>query len=196
LEISFKNQKYLLARISGIQSSPSHSTSTFLQYLEVGLINNYNELLRLEKDIWRLKSCVNWLQQRDANTKFYHLTTLQRRRRNRITTLKDTSGNWTLEQSQVNEMIQHYYKNLFTITHNHSKKYYPISPYNTITTSIETDSCHYHNENISGSSPISTTQSSRAGWLTALLLPNILGPNFHSVISFCNLAFTNQHIPS
>lgn len=98
--IFFKKQKKLLARIFGIQSSHSYPISTFLQYLEINLLNNYNDLLRLEENFWGLKSRINWLQQGDANTKIFHLTTLQRRRRNRITALNDTRGNWILEQSK------------------------------------------------------------------------------------------------
>lgn len=100
--------------------------------MEIDLINQYNDTLRLEEEFWKLKSCVNWLQHGDANTKFFHLTTLQRRRRNKITALKYTGGNWIFEQTHINELIQSYYKNLFTTTHTHSNKNCLMSPYNSI----------------------------------------------------------------
>lgn len=43
----FKEKKTLLARLKGIQMSPRYLASTFLYYLEIDLINKYNEILRL-----------------------------------------------------------------------------------------------------------------------------------------------------
>ncbi|ONI13814.1 hypothetical protein PRUPE_4G246900 [Prunus persica] len=40
------------------------------------------------------KSRLRWLQEGDRNTKFFHLTTIIRRRRNRIERLKDNEGVW------------------------------------------------------------------------------------------------------
>ncbi|TQE04408.1 hypothetical protein C1H46_010027 [Malus baccata] len=41
-----------------------------------------------EESVWKQKSRVQWLQEGDANTKFFHQSTLQRRRRNKVVTLK------------------------------------------------------------------------------------------------------------
>lgn len=97
--------------------SPRYPMSIFLQYLDINLINKYNEILRLEEDFWKLKSRINWLHDGDANIKFFHLTTIQRRRQNRITALKDLGGNWIFEQTKINEMVESYYQTLFITTH-------------------------------------------------------------------------------
>lgn len=52
----------------------------------------FNHILKLEEDFWTLKSRIDWLNNRDANTKFSHLTTLNYRRHNRITAIQDQGG--------------------------------------------------------------------------------------------------------
>ncbi|XP_016469275.1 uncharacterized protein LOC107791689 [Nicotiana tabacum] len=83
----FEKKCILLARLSGLQKSPHYPTSNFLHHLEADLICEFNNLLKLEEYFWTLKSRIQWLNNGDANTRFFHLTTLQRRKRNRITTL-------------------------------------------------------------------------------------------------------------
>lgn len=64
--------------------------------LEQQLIHNYNNTLFQEFLFWQLKSRGTWLTYGDANTKFFHLTTLQRRSLARISTLEDSSSLWGL----------------------------------------------------------------------------------------------------
>lgn len=61
-----------------------------------------------------------WLNQGDANTKFFHMSTLNRRRRNRITSLKDSVDNWSYDHNEIQELILNYYLNLFTTEQDHS----------------------------------------------------------------------------
>lgn len=96
-------------------------TSAFLQNLEHHLTNKYSNILRLEEDFWKLKSRINWLNDRDANTKYFHLTTIQRRRRNRISALKDTCSNWFFNPTDIHNFIFRYYQNLFTFEQTHSQ---------------------------------------------------------------------------
>lgn len=74
----FANKKRILARLRGIQNSLSYTTSTFLRNLEQTLFIEYNNTLRLEKDHWKIRSRINWLNKSDANTKFFHISILNR----------------------------------------------------------------------------------------------------------------------
>ena len=62
----------------------THSKEQSLQW-------EYNEWLQREKALWRQKSKVTWLSTPDLNTKFFHVTTTVRRRRNQICFLKSNS---------------------------------------------------------------------------------------------------------
>lgn len=117
----------LLAKIKGIQKSPHYQYNPFLQNLESNFIPEYEKLLKFEEDFWKEKSRINWLLQGDSNTKFFHASTLNKRRRNRILALKNESGNWIEDQDEVFRHITDFFSNMYTTNHlsypNHH--YYP-----------------------------------------------------------------------
>ena len=90
----FQRKNRLLARLRGLQVALTTKPSAFLYSLEHQLTLDYNTLLHQEYLYWQLKSRVTWLNYGDANTKFFHFTTLHRRSHSRIVTLKDTTGLW------------------------------------------------------------------------------------------------------
>lgn len=49
----------IAARLRGLQKSQNYPTSHFLQELEKDLIDQYNHVLTLEEEFWKLKSCIN-----------------------------------------------------------------------------------------------------------------------------------------
>ena len=53
-----------------------------------------------------------WLNYGDANTKFFHLKTIQRRSHSRVVTLKDDTGLW-LTDEPLTQHIQNAFKKLF-----------------------------------------------------------------------------------
>ena len=56
-----------------------------------------------------------WLNHGDANTKFFHLKTLQRRSHSRVVTLKDETGLWLTEEP-LTQHIHNAFKKLFRAT--------------------------------------------------------------------------------
>lgn len=50
------------------------------------------EAYQEEKDLWAKKARVNWLQEGDRNTKYFHAVTAERRKRNRLDCIKDETG--------------------------------------------------------------------------------------------------------
>jgi hypothetical protein len=71
-------------------------------------------LLGKEERMWRQRSRSEWLQAGDKNTRYFHCRATQRRRRNRILQLKDSTGSWTTHQTQVPHMFINFYNDLFT----------------------------------------------------------------------------------
>ncbi|KAG5621920.1 hypothetical protein H5410_007138 [Solanum commersonii] len=113
----FRKKRTLLKRIQGIQASPNYCNSEFLIDLENKLIKDYNETLKNEEDYWKLKSRFNWLNEGDANTKFFHTSTLNRRRRNKILSLRTDSGSWIYDQQEITEYTFNYSSKLFDTNH-------------------------------------------------------------------------------
>ncbi|XVF09026.1 hypothetical protein REPUB_Repub07fG0055100 [Reevesia pubescens] len=89
----FHKKRKLLRRIEGIQSSGFYGFSVRLHQLEDELLQEYQQILDQEELLWLQKSRLDWIYNGERNTKFFHLTTLIRRNRNRIGRLK-IEGTW------------------------------------------------------------------------------------------------------
>ncbi|KAK4736797.1 hypothetical protein R3W88_000494 [Solanum pinnatisectum] len=108
-----KKKRKIMRRLKGIQKSLNYTHNFFLTQLENELIQEYNYLLRVEEKFWRLKSRVNWLNEGDANTRFFHTTNLNRRRKNRIIALITDEREWLFNQNDIKNTTFNYFKNLF-----------------------------------------------------------------------------------
>lgn len=77
-----------MARIRGIQRSYSYGYSHQLTTLEAERKKEYQLILAQEEILWENKYRSDWNVDGERNTKFFHLTTLISRNRNRIYRLK------------------------------------------------------------------------------------------------------------
>jgi len=60
-----------------------------------------------------LKSKELWLKLRDKNTRFFHLSTIIRRKRNNIDAIHDDNGAWIMEANSIRKLFLDSYKELF-----------------------------------------------------------------------------------
>ncbi|CAN6706248.1 unnamed protein product [Malus baccata var. baccata] len=74
---------------------------------------NFQAIQAQEASFWHQRSRVKWLREGDLNTKFFHQSTLQRRRRNMILKLKADDGQWVEHPSRVRQMVEDHFQNLF-----------------------------------------------------------------------------------
>ncbi|XP_047251613.1 uncharacterized protein LOC124886718 [Capsicum annuum] len=54
----FAKKKHLLARLSGIQKFANYPTSSFLHGLDANFLKEFNHVLTLETEFWKLKSII------------------------------------------------------------------------------------------------------------------------------------------
>lgn len=111
-------------RLGGIQKSPHYPTSSFLQKLEVSLNQNLTELFYAEHEFWKLKSRIHWLNEGDANTKFYHMSTVHKRRKNKIFAFRDTVGNWIVDRHDLEDHVTSFFSNLYSTDLSCSNKHF------------------------------------------------------------------------
>ncbi|KAM1778363.1 hypothetical protein ACFX12_039867 [Malus domestica] len=71
-------------------------------------------LWEIEESYWLQRSRVKWLREGDANTAFFHQSTLQRRRRNCVVKLQDEGQRWVENQESIRHTFDEHYINLFT----------------------------------------------------------------------------------
>jgi hypothetical protein len=88
-------KKEFMVRLAGIQRSmQAGNNSGGLRRLENKLQNDLSVILKKEELMWHQRSRAKWVTDGDRNTKYYHLKTVTRRRKNNILMLKDENGNW------------------------------------------------------------------------------------------------------
>jgi exonuclease III len=75
-----------------------------------------NELLLQEETLWKSKSRENWLTCTDLNTKFFHTSTLIRRRSNAVNFLKTNEGGWVSDRSEIGGNFVDHFSSLFSTT--------------------------------------------------------------------------------
>lgn len=109
----FRKKSELWARLEGVQSILASGRQSHLIKLEAKLRREMDEVLNEEELLWFQKSRLEAIRDGDRNTRYFHLSTLIRRRRNRIETLKDESDNWIQEDTQVKALVFKYWSELF-----------------------------------------------------------------------------------
>ncbi|KAM1263058.1 hypothetical protein ACFX2G_028721 [Malus domestica] len=60
-----------------------------------------NRLEAQEEEYWALRSRIRWLQAGDSNTAFFHQSTVQRRRRNKLARIKNKEDSWQMGPNEV-----------------------------------------------------------------------------------------------
>ncbi|CAN1775311.1 Transposon TX1 uncharacterized 149 kDa protein [Linum perenne] len=63
--------------------------------------------------LWLQKSRLHWNKDGDRNTKFFHLSTIRRRKANRIQSLKLDYGSWTFDDHEMKELAMNHFQDLF-----------------------------------------------------------------------------------
>lgn len=105
-----------MARLQGIQKGiQANNNNSGLLRVKKNLQGELRLTLQQAELMWFQRSREKWLSDGDRNMKYYHLKTVSRRRGNKILMLKDNSGSWIADREQLKELVNDYYKNLFSI---------------------------------------------------------------------------------
>lgn len=113
LETSLEGKRWVNSRIDGIQKAQGINFSHNLFLLEKDLIFEFNQILAQEEMLWFQKSRSKWITQGENNTRYFHLSTIIRRRKSKINMLKNDANIWVDDPSIMKEMVQNYFVNLF-----------------------------------------------------------------------------------
>lgn len=61
--------------------------------------------MQQEDEYWALKSWLSWAAYGDANTSYFHVSTLVRRHRNKIRSLKNSVEEWITNEEDIKNLI-------------------------------------------------------------------------------------------
>ena len=101
--------------LAGIQGIQDINGSPYLEKLEEKFRKEHNSILQQEEIDWFQKARVNWLQFGERNTKYFHTTTIIRKRKSRILSLKRCNGMWSFDPVELTEMAISYFSDLYFI---------------------------------------------------------------------------------
>ena len=104
----------MLARLDGVQRALASQLLASLVALENQLIQELDVVLEQERDLWALKSRINWMIMGDRNTSFYHVSALARKKSNLITVIKNDAGEWLSEEREVANHIREGFIKIYT----------------------------------------------------------------------------------
>ncbi|KAH7855902.1 hypothetical protein Vadar_030395 [Vaccinium darrowii] len=100
-------------QLAEIQKEQELGPNPSLNATEQHLISSLEDLWQKETMFWHQRSCINWLKLGDRNSRFFHLTTIQRWQRNQIVRLKDSFGAWQLDEKIIGSIIKDHFQNLY-----------------------------------------------------------------------------------
>lgn len=112
--ISSLGKKRVEARLRGVQIAIVVRPNAFLIDLDNHLRREHATIKCLEEEFCAMKSRLNYLMHGESNTAYYHTLVINRRKRNKITFLKDSMGSLISDESEVARYIKKWHANLHT----------------------------------------------------------------------------------
>lgn len=71
-------------------------------------------MLKREEILWRDKAKFRWIEEGDANTRFFHLSPIIHRRCNSINSILWSNNTWLTKRQKIGMTFQNYFTTLFT----------------------------------------------------------------------------------
>ncbi|CAN0854236.1 hypothetical protein LINGRAHAP2_LOCUS5868 [Linum grandiflorum] len=112
LDNIFVKKRRLIRRLEGVERDLARRPSEAVWLLQCELGREFARVLEQEEIFWKQKSRIQWLEEGDKCTAFFHTSTKVRRKRNRIESLK-IDGTWSSNPEEVKQAVVDYFRNLF-----------------------------------------------------------------------------------
>jgi hypothetical protein len=103
--------KELSTKLEQVQAG---SVSEKNSLMEASIQKELNSWLLNNESLWKQKSRQVWLKEGDKNYKFFHLSTIIRRRRNAIDAIKGDDGVWITNKAEIRNHIVSRFQSLYT----------------------------------------------------------------------------------
>lgn len=109
-----RRKEVLLADIKKVQDDLEVSPTDALLEKEDELLKAFEVVLEQEEILWFQKSREKMIALGDRNTKYFHTSTVIRRRRNRIEMLKNDENSWISNKQELETLAVDYYRKLYS----------------------------------------------------------------------------------
>ncbi|KAL8153455.1 hypothetical protein V2J09_011215 [Rumex salicifolius] len=101
----FQRKRKLWVHLEGARRKQAIQPLRNLLHLEGSLCKELEDTLQQEHALWLQKSGTNFLLDGDRNTRYYHLSSMVRRRYNKILTLKSEDGEWITDHESLRQLV-------------------------------------------------------------------------------------------
>ncbi|XP_038988602.1 uncharacterized protein LOC120112787 [Phoenix dactylifera] len=91
-----------------------------------GLLATHHSLLRQHEIFWRQKSRVQWVHEGDRNTSFFHRSTIIRRQRSTIHSLRDGSGHRVEGEPAIRQVLLDFFRDRWTADEESGDRDHPM----------------------------------------------------------------------
>jgi hypothetical protein len=81
---------------------------------ETKIQSQINDRDMQEELLWKQKSRLRWLKEGEGGTKFFHISMVQRRHQNHITSLKYSQGKNMTENADIEQELVNLFESLLT----------------------------------------------------------------------------------
>lgn len=81
---------------------------------EEKLLVAYEQTMTRLTEFYKQRAKKHWATKGDKNTKYFHMSVLKRRRRNRIVSTNNSKGQVTLDPEEIAHRFVNYFKNIFS----------------------------------------------------------------------------------
>lgn len=119
-------KRSLTRRLQGIDRANPEGTNVFLNQLQETLWKEYERTLLHEEILWCQRARSTWLQFGNRNTRFFHASSVVRKKRNKILSLIDDNGNRVTNSMELKRMATNFFKNLYYVEGHVDANSFPI----------------------------------------------------------------------
>ncbi|CAA7036501.1 unnamed protein product [Microthlaspi erraticum] len=110
-----KRKEGLLKEIVEVQEALETGLTDAILEREEFLMKELDVVLEQEEVLWFQKAREKWIPLGDRNTRFFHTSTIIRRRKNRIDMLRNEAGEWTTDEKEMESLAIAYFKRLYSM---------------------------------------------------------------------------------
>lgn len=82
-----------------------------------------SELEARQEIMWKQRAIIDWVQEGDKNTNFFHSYASSRRRTNKIQQILDEQGNWVVSEAEIIAFVTNYFVQIFSSSNPASADY-------------------------------------------------------------------------
>lgn len=101
----FRRKHRILKRLEGINRVLMKNSIERLLILKDQLWLEYQSIVKYEEAYWFHQAKCKWISLGDLNNKFFHMSAVQKRRRNKVSALQTANEQWIYEEQEIKNLV-------------------------------------------------------------------------------------------